>query len=103
MHAGGPRYWAFISYSHHDARAAAALQRALETYRVPRRLVGRGTPLGEVPAYLRPIFRDRNELQAGADLSATVREALAASRYLIVVCSPSAVASAWVNREITEF
>ena len=103
MQAAEPRYWAFISYSHHDARSAAALQRGLETYRVPRRLVGRSTALGEVPAYLRPIFRDRNELQAGADLTTTVREALAASRYLIVVCSPSAAASAWVNREIAEF
>ena len=103
MQAAGPRYWAFISYNHHDARSAAELQRALETYRLPHRLIGRGTPLGAVPTYLRPIFRDRNELQAGADLSATVREALAASRFLIVVCSPNAAGSAWVNREITEF
>ena len=103
MHPAGPRYWAFISYSHHDARSAAALQRALEAYRLPQRLIGLSTPLGEVPTYLRPIFRDRSELQAGADLTATVREALAASRYLIVVCSPNAAGSAWVNREITEF
>jgi tetratricopeptide (TPR) repeat protein len=103
VHAAEPRYWAFISYSHHDARSAAALQRALETYRVPHRLIGRSTPLGEVPAYLKPVFRDRSELQAGADLTATVREALTASRYLIVVCSPSAARSSWVNREISEF
>ena len=32
-----------------------------------------------------------------------MREALTVSRYLIVVCSPSAAGSAWVNREITEF
>jgi len=103
VHAAEPRYWAFISYSHHDARSAAALQRALETYRVPHRLIGRSTLLGEVPAYLKPVFRDRSELQAGADLTATVREALTASRYLIVVCSPSAARSSWVNREISEF
>jgi tetratricopeptide (TPR) repeat protein len=103
VNAGGFRYWAFISYSHRDAKVAAALQRALETYRIPRRLVGRSTPLGEVPEYLKPVFRDREELQAGADLNATVREALAQSRYLIVLCSPEAARSEWVNREIIEF
>ena len=103
MNGAEPRYWAFLSYSHREARVAAGVQRALETYRIPRRLVGRKTPLGDVPVYLKPIFRDRNELQAGADLTATVREALASSRYLIVLCSPSAARSEWVNREIVEF
>lgn len=103
MEPGEFRYWAFISYSHHDARVAATLQRALETYRLPKRLIGRPTPLGAVPPYLKPVFRDREELQAGADLDATVREALAHSRYLVIVCSPEAARSAWVAREIVEF
>ncbi len=97
------KYWAFISYSHRDEAVAAALQRAIEAYVVPRRLVGRPTPVGDIPRHLRPVFRDRLDLQAGADLKATVREALAESRYLIVVCSPDAVRSPWVNREIVEF
>ena len=97
------KYWAFISYSHRDALVAAALQRALESYRIPRRLVGHSSPLGILPAYLKPVFRDRNELPAGADLDATVREAVSTSRYLIVVCSPEAVRSEWVSREIIEF
>ncbi len=100
---GAVKFWAFISYSHRDAKVAAALQRVLETYRVPRRLVGTRTAMGEVPAFLKPVFRDRDEMQAGADLKATVREALAQSRWLIVVCSPEAVRSAWVNQEIVEF
>jgi tetratricopeptide (TPR) repeat protein len=103
MDTGSFKYWAFISYSHRDYRAAAWLQRALEGYRVPRRLVGRSTSLGPVPRYLKPIFSDRSELQAGADLGLTVREALASSRFLIVVCSPDAVQSKWVEREIIEF
>lgn len=98
-----PRYWAFISYSHHDKAVARRLQRQLETYRVPRRLVGRETPGGPVPARLSPLFRDRDELNAGADLKASVQEALAASRWLIVICSPDAARSPWVNREIIEF
>ena len=98
-----PRYGAFISYSHHDKLVARRLQRQLETYRVPKRLVGRATPQGPVPARLSPLFRDRDELNAGADLKASVQEALAASRWLIVVCSPDAARSPWVNREIIEF
>jgi hypothetical protein len=103
VNAGAQKYWAFISYSHGDAKVAAELQRALETYRIPRRLVGGATPLGPVPPYLKPVFRDREEMQASADLGAIVREALAQSRFLIVVCSPAAAKSAWVNREIIEF
>jgi tetratricopeptide (TPR) repeat protein len=97
------KYWAFISYSHSDAKVAGALQRGLETYRLPRRLVGARTAVCEVPVFLKPVFRDRDEMQAGADLKATVREALGQSRYLIVVCSPNAARSPWVNREIIEF
>ena len=97
------KYWAFISYSHSDTRMAKALQRALETYRLPRRLVGTATAMGEVPAFLKPVFRDRDEMQAGADLKATVRVALEQSRWLVVVCTPEAARSPWVNREIIEF
>jgi len=99
----GARYWAFLSYSHRDAQVASALQRALETYRLPRRIVGRSTAEGSVPRFLKPIFRDREELQAGTDLKSSVRAALAQSRYLIVVCSPDAARSPWVNQEIVEF
>ena len=97
------KYWAFISYSHSDAKVASALQRGLETYRLPTRLVGTKTAVCEVPVFLKPVFRDRDEMQAGADLKATVREALGQSRYLIVVCSPNAARSPWVNQEIIEF
>jgi tetratricopeptide (TPR) repeat protein len=97
------RYTAFLSYSHKDAAAAGRLHRRLETYRVPRRLVGTETPRGPVPARLAPIFRDREELPAATDLSETVREALAQSGALIVLCSPSAAESLWVAEEIETF
>ena len=96
-------YWAFISYSHRDAKAAAGLQRALESYRLPRLLVGTTTESGVVPSVVKPVFRDREELPAAADLKASVRVALTQSRWLIVLCSPAAAQSAWVNLEITEF
>src|SRR5215471_14241860 len=56
------RYRAFISYSHQDRAWADWLHRALETYRVPRRLVGRRTEIGIIPKRIAPVFRDREEL-----------------------------------------
>lgn len=98
-----PRYWAFISYSHKDAAFGRRLHRRLESYSLPRRLVGRNTTQGLVSRRLIPIFRDREELPAATDLSAEVRAALAQSRSLIVVCSPDAAASKWVSREVELF
>jgi len=98
-----PRYWAFISYSHQDDKAAERLHRALESYRVPRLLVGRSSRDGAVPKRLFPIFRDREELPGSADLGDNIGEALSAARYLIVVCSPRSAVSRWVNEEILAF
>lgn len=97
------RYRGFISYSHADARWAAWLQRRLERYRVPQRLAGRlhlGQPL---PPKLGKFFRDRTELPSSSDLGSTLRQALADSQCLIVVCSPAAAASRWVNEEVRQF
>jgi tetratricopeptide (TPR) repeat protein len=100
---GEQRYTAFLSYSHKDAAAAGRLHRRLETYRMPKRLVGMQTARGPVPARLAPIFRDREELPAATDLSETVREALGQSGALIILCSPAAAASLWVAEEIETF
>lgn len=98
-----PKYWAFISYSHHDSRWGRWLHRALETYRVPRRLVGISSRDGTVPARISPVFIDRDELPTSASLSENIGEALRRSRYLIVICSPHAAASTWVNEEVKRF
>lgn len=99
----GERYRAFISYSHRDAKIARWLHRKLESYRFPRRLIGRPGATGPVPARLGPIFRDREEFAAATSLSDAVTRAIAASEALIVVCSPAAAASPWVAREIAAF
>lgn len=95
----GQRYAAFISYAHKDARHAAWLHRRLEAFRLPTRLAGKSK--GSRP--LRPIFRDRDELSAGADLSAAITGALERADALIVVCSPAAAASIWVDREVAHY
>ena len=94
---------AFIRYSHDDQRLASRIHTALETFRVPDRLVGLKTRKGDVPRRLTPIFRDRDDLPAAGDLSESVRDALSRSQTLIVLCSPSAARSRWVDAEIRAF
>jgi tetratricopeptide (TPR) repeat protein len=96
-------YRAFLSYSHSDRGLAAWLHRTLESYRVPSKLVGTSTQLGRVPARLTPIFRDREELSAAGNLGEAIEAALAQSSALIVICSPDAAKSRWVNEEIRCF
>jgi hypothetical protein len=98
MSAVMPSFGAFLSYSHADKAAAQRLHRKLENYRLPGHLrqAGADSRIGKV-------FRDREDLPAATDLSASVWQALAASRALIVLCSPEAKASRWVAREIVLF
>ena len=113
------RYHAFLSYSHQDnlprragdppgapRRIAWAdwLHHALETYRVPRAFIGRLNRLGEpIPARLVPCFQDEKELPTEARLQGAIEEALRASRYLIVLCSPRSARSIYVNAEVLYF
>jgi tetratricopeptide (TPR) repeat protein len=98
-----PRYRAFISYSHRDTQWATWLHRSLESYRPPKHLIGQPTPHGPVPARLAPIFRDREELPSATDLGSFLRAALERSECQIVICSPAAARSKWVNEEILAF
>lgn len=97
------RFKAYISYSHRDERWASWLHRALESYRVPRKLIGSQHGAGEIPSRIRPVFRDRDDLSSSSDLGGIVSQALADSENMIVVCSPAAAASHWVNEEIRQF
>jgi len=94
---------AFLSYSHKDAAIADWLHEELEQFHVPHRLVGKLTDQGPVPKRLAPIFRDRHELAAASDLGEEIEEAIAGSRFLIVLCSPAAAKSHWINEEIACF
>jgi TIR domain-containing protein len=93
-------YWAFVSYSHHDRRIAKWLVDALSKERVPGRF--RDLVAGR-PRYFAPLFRDEMEAGAASSLSDAARSALEASKNLIVICSPFAVASNYVSDEIRYF
>jgi len=85
------RYDAFISYSHAaDGRLAPAVQRAL--HRIAR------------PWYRRRalrVFRDKTSLAVTPAVWPTIETALKESRYLVVLASPDAARSEWVEMEIT--
>lgn len=91
-------YFAFISYKSEDAEWATWLQYELEHYHLPASFNGRT----DVPQELRPVFRDIDELSAG-NLPDQIKQALANSQNLIVICSPQAAESPWVNKEVETF
>jgi WD40 repeat protein len=83
-------YDAFISYSHAaDGSLAPALQHGLQTL---------AKPLYQRKA-LR-VFRDQTNLAATPELWSTIEEALAASRFFILLASPAAAGSPWVQQEL---
>ena len=98
-----PKYRAFISYSHRDSKWADWLHKGLETYRPPKALIGTSTVRGVVPKRLAPLFRDRDELASATDLGTVISEALQQSACQIVICSPQAAKSKWVNEEIIAY
>jgi TIR domain len=81
----------FISYSHaQDKPIAAALQSVVQK-------------LGK-PWYRRRalrVFRDDTSLSATPSLWPAIEQALGQSRYLILLASPEAAASPWVDKEVT--
>lgn len=86
-------YDAFISYSHAmDRPVAAALQRGL--HRLARRW-------HQIRA-LR-VFRDDTSLSANPHLWSAIEQGLLASRYFILMASPEAARSEWVQREVAHW
>ncbi|MCA0202085.1 MAG: toll/interleukin-1 receptor domain-containing protein, partial [Proteobacteria bacterium] len=94
---------AFISYSHRDTKVAEWLHRAIETYRVPKPLIGRITGTGLIGQRPGKVFRDRDELEVAADLSGKINDALEQSQFLVVLCSTASARSKWVNQEVINF
>src|ERR1700733_4731300 len=80
-----PKYDVFINYRHvpADKKVAVWLHRAMEAFRTPKRLVKeRGCA-----SRINRVFRDDEELSAGHDLSEAIMQALASSKFFVVICS----------------
>jgi TIR domain len=84
------RYKAFISYSHAaDRELAAAVQRGLR---------GFAGSLGRARRFR--VFRDQSELPVSPSLWRSVEGALNESEFFILLASPEAAQSPWVNKEV---
>ena len=66
------KYRAFITYAHEDENQARWLRRKLESFPVPKNLVGKKGKFGKIPSRLYPIFRDRDELPGSAQLGSVI-------------------------------
>ncbi len=87
---GRYRYDAFLSYSHAaDGRLAPAVQLALQRFARP----------WHRPWALR-VFRDATSLSATPELWPSIERALSSSRHLVLLASPQAAESPWVQREV---
>ncbi len=93
------KYFAFISYNSKDTEWGKKLQKKLEHYRMPATLC---SERGWKRTPIRPVFFAPTDIQPGA-LSDELKERLAASRNLIVICSPNSAQSKWVGEEIAYF
>jgi hypothetical protein len=97
------RYRSFVSYSRADRASAKMLQTRLERYILQRALRSMKPGVRYDRRSLRPIFRDEDDLVPGHDLPTRIRLGLEQSDFLVVVCSPRATASEWVDKEIRDF
>jgi len=83
-------YDAFISYSHAaDGKLAPALQAGLQAF---------AKPWNRLRAI--HLFRDKTGLAANPGLWSAVAEALESSEYFLLLASPGAAQSHWVDKEV---
>ena len=83
-------YAAFVSYSHQSDRVlGSSLKSAIERFPRPWWRSRR-----------RRVFLDKGNLAADPSLWSSIEKALAASRWFLLLASPDAARSSWVDREV---
>ena len=89
----GETFDAFISYSHkRDGQVAAALKRGLHRF---------ARPWYRLRAL--HVFLDNTNLSANPNLWTSITEALGSAHHLVLLASPEAAASPWVEKEIQQW
>ncbi|NML18935.1 TIR domain-containing protein [Azohydromonas caseinilytica] len=91
---GDDGYDAFVSYKRADIAFARLLEKALNAYKPP--------PTLAVPQRRLRVFRDEGDL-TGSEYFKSIDKVLARSGKLIVICSPAARQSSYVDDEIRRF
>lgn len=92
----GDSYSAFLSYSRADEVIGDRIEKKLKKFRIPRKF-----RVGAINGRF-SIFRDVHDAELG-EYDEVIENALQASNFLIVLCSPSARASKYVINEIKRF
>jgi hypothetical protein len=87
-------YDGFISYRHNDRQIAIA-------YALQRAIHGFAKPWYRLRAVR--LYRDETNLSARPDLWKAIEAALDASRFLILMASPEAATSHWVEKEMAHW
>jgi hypothetical protein len=94
-------YDAFISYSRRNKPSenlVPRLHRALESYIIPK--IIDTEDLRDRERRKAMVFRDKTGLELSGDLNQLLKDKIAASLWLIVVCSHEAISSDWCRKEI---
>lgn len=91
-------YYAFISHNIADEKTAKWLCKQLERYHIPTTI----QKDYNAPKHLRPLFLFQTDL-AGNNMNDALSKELNDSLYLIVICSPSAAKSPYVNKGVQYF
>ncbi len=97
-------YFAFISYSSKDKKAAKRIHHKIEGYKLPTVLRNELEANSETkyPQRVTPLFWDMTDLPPALLKKSILRE-LEDSRYLLLICTPNSAKSEWVNREVENF
>jgi WD40 repeat protein len=89
----------FLSYSRRDEEFVSRLEEALKNYKLPKAVKASLSSKSRLS-----VFRDKKDfVPTDGDYYKTIEGYLKRSAYLVVICSPNAHRSAYVNQEITTF